>query len=169
MCSSSQNKDSHGKLHSPFQVLFQRSRVLFLHECSKFISFCILAERGANTIMDTVDFEEAAALCAQCSLTSGRKKKELSESPWTERGRIRRTVCKRWWSRRSSHKQDKQLCCPEAYSIWDCSEGNCVLFYWVTNCFRTSKPPFRIKHNHRKSLHIEKNFSKAQSWLPADK
>lgn len=81
MCSSSQNKDSHGKLHSPFQVLFQRSRVLFLYECSKFISFCILAERAANTIMDTVDFEEAAALSAQRSLASGRKKKELSESP----------------------------------------------------------------------------------------
>lgn len=53
----------------------------FLYECSKLISLFVLTEMGANTIMGTVDFEEAAALSGQRSLASGSKEKELFESP----------------------------------------------------------------------------------------
>lgn len=51
----------------------------FLYECSKFTSFYVLT----NTIMETMDSEEAAIFSAQSALTSGSRKEELFQSHWT--------------------------------------------------------------------------------------
>lgn len=66
-----------------FRFLSRETVSSFLYECPKFIAFYILTERSTYSILEAMDFEEAATFPAQNALVSGSRKEELSQSPWT--------------------------------------------------------------------------------------
>lgn len=67
--------------HFYFRFQSRETVSLFLYERSKIISFYIPTERITSTVMETMDFEEAAIFSARSALTSGSREKELLQSP----------------------------------------------------------------------------------------